>query len=139
MAASLCFIAYQNAVTIPDLRAQASQVDSIQPISSYFLTQTRGEPAKIHVAAGDRVVALTLSRSSDRSFAAYRCELRDGSDRVVQTVIVPRPTTEELELLLPVADLEPGDHVLVVEGLEDPARAAASTPVARYAFRVERR
>lgn len=139
MAASLCLIAYQNAVVIPDLRAQAGQAGAIQPVRSYFLTQTRGEPATIQVADGDRVVALTLSRSSDRSFVAYHCELRDGSDRVVQTKTVPRPTTEELELLLPVAGLAPGDYVLAVEGLDDPARAASSTPVARYAFRVERR
>lgn len=138
MAASLCLIAYQNAVVIPDLKDQAGHAGSIQPVRSYFLTQTRGEPAEIQVTAGDRVVALTLSRSSDRSFAAYRCELRDDSDRVVQTVVVPRPTTEELELLLPVAGLSPGDHVLVVEGLEDLARASEATPVARYAFRVER-
>lgn len=138
MAASLCLIAYQNAVVIPGLRAEAGQAGSIQPVRSYFLTQTRGEPAVIQVAGGDRVVALTLSRSSDRSFAAYRCELRDGSDRVVQSSTVPTPTTEELELLLPVAGLAPGDYVLVVEGLDDPARAADATPVARYAFRVAR-
>jgi hypothetical protein len=128
LAASLCFMAYQNGVVIPRLQEQAGRADSLQPVVSQFLTQTRGEATVIAVGPDDRHVALTLARPGDA--ASHRFRLEDASGRVLRDQTLPaRSASGELEVLLPVANLAAGSYVLVVDG----AGAAA-----RFAFTLRR-
>jgi hypothetical protein len=124
-------VGYQSLVVVPSLRQEAQ---SLQPAPSYFLSVSRGEVPVVVASEHERLVVLTLSRSSDRSFPFYLCEVRDASDRVVLSSVVPAaPQGEELQLVLPTRHLTPGAHVLAVTGLESPSASAQAEP-ARYAF-----
>jgi Putative zinc-finger len=143
LAAGLCIVAYQGFVVIPRLESRAESAESIQSVPSAFLTLSRSEAPVIAVAAQDRHLALTLSRSWDRPFAAYRVSLQDSSGRAVLAETLPaRPAdpagTGELDVLLPLRGLVAGSYVLVVEG-KDGAPASGAAPVARYAFELQRR
>jgi anti-sigma factor RsiW len=140
LAAGLCIAAYQGFVVIPRLEDRAHSAESIQTVPSAFLTLSRSEAPVIAVAAEDRQLALTLSRSWDRPFAAYRVALVDAAGRTVLAQTLPaRSATAadsgELDLLLPLRALPAGPYVLVVEG----QGGGAAAPVARYAFELERR
>jgi Putative zinc-finger len=143
LAAAICLSLYQGFVVIPNLEREVASVDTLQAVPSHFLTLTRSEAPVVRVGAGDRQVALTLSRSWDKPFPSYRCELRDASDRVVlaETLRSPSPA-DELEVLLPVKGLAAGSYVLVVEGVQGDQPGdgppPGSGPVARYAFKLER-
>ncbi|HWM84537.1 MAG TPA: zf-HC2 domain-containing protein [Kofleriaceae bacterium] len=146
-AALVCLVGYQNLAVIPRMQAELRTAESIQPVSSHFLSLSRSEaPAVVLVGPADRHAALTLSRSWDRSFPAYRCELQDESGRVLLAqTLAARSAADELEVLLPVGVLPAGSYVLVVEGVEGAEEAAAargssaSAPEARYSFKLERR
>lgn len=146
LAAALCLVVYQGLVVIPRLEEKVAAVDSLQAVPSYFLTQTRSEAPLIVVSPADRHVAITLSRSWDRPFPSYRCELRDASGRLLLAeTLSARSALDELEVLLPVRGLQAGRYMLVVEGLEgsepgsDGTPPRSSAPAARYAFDLERR
>jgi hypothetical protein len=142
LAAGLCIVAYQGFVVIPDLERRAQSAESIQSVPSAFLTLSRSEAPVIAVAAQDKHLALTLSRSWDQPFAAYRVSLQDSSGRtVLAETLRARPAdaagTGELDVLLPLRGLAAGTYVLVVEG--QGGAPAPGAPVARYAFELQRR
>jgi hypothetical protein len=138
MAAALCLAAYQGFVVIPRLRGEVHEASALQSVPSYFLTQARSTGPVLVVSPSDRKVALTLSRSWGGNFTSYRCELRDESGRLILAETVrAHSTTDELQVLLPVADLPAGSYVLVVEGAD--GKSGSGEPAARYAFQLERR
>lgn len=137
MAAALCLAAYQGFVVIPGLRSEVREASALQSVPSYFLTQARSTGPVLAVSPSDRQIALTLSRSWSGNFTSYRCELRDESGRLILSETVrAHSTTDELQVLLPVADLPAGSYVLVVEGAD---KSGSTEPAARYAFQLERR
>jgi len=145
IAAAACFtVAYQQLVTIPRLEDELRQAYSLQPVSSHFLTVARSEAPVVRVGPNDRHVAVTLSRSWDKPFPTYRCELHDASGHVLLTETFPaRSSADELELLIPVKNLPAGLYMLVVQGVENVERGAGgpprdSAPVARYSFHLEK-
>jgi anti-sigma factor RsiW len=143
LAAGLCIAAYQGLVVIPSLEDRVENAESIQSVPSAFLTLSRSEAPIIAVSAQDRHLALTLSRSWDRPFTAYRVTLEDASGRTVlaetlRARAADAAGTGELDVLLPLRGLAAGSYVLVVEG-QDGAPAAGAAPVARYAFELQRR
>src|SRR5262249_915005 len=104
----LALAGYQSLVLLPRLRGELALADAPQAGPQFFLSVSRSEPKAVTVAPGQRMVSLTLSKSSDRSFPYYRCEVRDASGRVVQSAVVPGAReADELQLLLPVARLQP--------------------------------
>jgi hypothetical protein len=142
LAAVLCLAAYQGLVVIPRLRGEVQDLGSLRAVPSRFLTVSRGEAPTVSVAAADRELALTLSQSFETPFPAYRCELRDASERaLVVGTLTPRSATDELEVLLPLVGLPSGAYTLVVEGVETggSAQRPGRAPVARYAFKIEHR
>jgi len=144
-AAAMCMVVYQRAVVIPDLRDQVAESQSIQAVRGHFLTQTRSEAPRISVTDADRMIALTLSRSWDKQFPSYRCELQDASGHLLLAeTLADHSTTDELEILVPVKGLAAGAYVLTVEGLDAPRPGSgppptSAAPVARYSFQLERR
>jgi hypothetical protein len=141
LAVAACFtVVYQGLVVIPRLEGDLRQADSIQPVSSHFLTMSRSEAEVLEVGPADRHVALTLSRSWDEAFPSYRCELEDASGKVLLAETLPsRSSGDELELLLPVQNLPAGSYVLVIEGVRPGYGAAhGNAPLARYSFNLQR-
>ena len=143
LAASLCLAGYQGFVVIPHLERDVQSAGALQTVPSYFLSSSRSEAPRVVVDPADRSVALTLSRSWDRPFPSYRCELRDSAGQVRLAETVPsRSATDELEILLPVRGLSAGPYVLIVEGVEGGEPGAGpphgAAPVARYSFHLAR-
>ncbi len=141
LAAAACLtLVYDRVQVIPRLEGELRQADSIQAVSSHFLTVSRGEAPVVEVGPDDRRVALTLSRSWDEAFPSYRCQLEDASGKPVLAAMLPsRSSADELEVLLPVRDLPAGSYVLVIEGVragEGAARGPA--PAVRYPFQLRR-
>jgi hypothetical protein len=112
------------------------EAPTIEAVPSHFLSVSRSDAPVIQVSKGDRMVALTLSKSSEQSFPYSRCEVRDESGRTLLSEVVSVPPGDELQILLPVAQLQPGAYVLVVTGLESPSGTAAEDS-AQYHFRLE--
>jgi len=131
--------AYQGLVVLPRLGRELAATDALQPAPSYFLTVSRGEAPVVRAAAGQRVVALTLSRSSEGTFPFYRCELKNSAGRTLLSAVLPGPAPgDELQILLPVERLPAGAHVLGVTGLASPSAPAPASPSAEYPFVFER-
>jgi len=131
--------AYQGLVVLPRLGRELAATDALQSAPSYFLSVSRGEAPVLRVPPGQRVVALTLSRSSEGTFPFYRCELVDAAGRTVLSAVVPGPARgDELQILLPTEGLRTGAYFLVVTGLESATGAAPTSGGARYPFILER-
>jgi hypothetical protein len=123
---------------VPQLQRTIAADQALQPAPSYFLSVSRSEPPVLTVREHERSVILTLSRSSDRSFPFYRCQVKDASGRVVlSNVIQAPPRQDELQILVHTQKLPTGAYVLAVSGLES-AAAGTATPSAEYRFALER-
>jgi hypothetical protein len=131
---------YQSLVVLPGLRHELQGAQALQSAPWYFLSVSRGETPVVTVSGAERRVGLTLSRSSDRRFPFYRCEVRDATGRtVLSSVIAAPPGGDELHVLVPADRLSPGDYVLVVTGLESDSSPATESDFSRYEFRFERK
>ena len=135
----LAVTGYQMAVVVPNLALEVQQAQRIQTAPWYFLSSSRSEAAVVTAADQDRWAGLTLSRSFDRPFPFYRCEIRDAEGRLVLTEVVPGPPAgDELQILLPLANLTPGVYAVAVAGLESATSQAAQSEYARYQFTFRR-
>jgi hypothetical protein len=129
---------YQSLVVLPTLRLELNQAHSLQSAPAYFLSISRSEMPVVTASGHERMVVLILSRTSDRQFTFYRCELRDAGGRTVLSSVVPAPPArDELQVLLPVDSLLPGPYVLAVAGLESGSASAQAEPT-HYNFRLQR-
>lgn len=130
---------YQAFVVVPSLRRQVAQDGALQAAPWFFLSVSRAEPQVLTLPAGQRMVGLTLSRSSERSAPYYRCQVLDSAGRVVESAVVAGPGEgEELQVLLPAARLQPGSHALELAPLQSPGGAPSEQGLVRYQFEVRR-
>jgi len=126
---------YQALSVVPHLRSELAAAEAPQAAPWYFLSVSRSEPQVIEASRKHRMIGLTLSRSSERSFPYYRCEVRDSAGRVVRSFVVSGPPKGgEIEILIPVSRLQPGDYVIVVAGLESWSSGRVQSDPARYPF-----
>jgi hypothetical protein len=131
---------YQGFVVAPALRHELQGAQALQSAPWYFLSVSRGETPVVTVSGVERKVGLTLSRSSDRLYPFYRCEVRDASGRAVLSSVIAAPAgRDELQVLVPADRLVPGNYVLVVTGLESTSSPTTASNVSRYEFRFERK
>jgi hypothetical protein len=141
LAAAVVFVVagYQALVVVPNLRDQLRDAQRLQPASWHFLSVSRGDAPVITVTGRERI-GVTLSRSFDRSFPFYLCEVRDATGRVVLSEVIPaaRPG-DELQILLPTDGLQSGRAVIAVAGLESASNRTPATDYALYPFTLERR
>jgi hypothetical protein len=140
-AALLLIIAYQNAVTIPQVRQDASSGAAQLFVTSRApkMAVTRGSEdiAKYSVRQGQSL-PLKFDFTPKKSFDAYVCHLLDESSRSVLQVRVPGSfTNKELNLVVPANSVKPGRYSLVFTG--DPASTGQPTrdEVLRLDFAVE--
>ena len=137
--AVLGLTAYQGLVVLPRLQGELREADTIQPAPSYFLSVSRSEVPLVQVTAGQQLVVLTLSRSSERSFPYYLCEVRAAEGGTVSRAAVPGPPPgEELQILLPVQGIPAGSYALAVAGLESASSSEPALEPVLYHFTLER-
>lgn len=126
---------YQATVTVPRLQHEVAQARAPQATSWHFLSVARGDPPEIHVSENQRMIGLTLSRSGYEAYTHYRVDVRDATDTQVQSTVVPAPPAgDELQLLIPVAEIDPGAYALVLSGLDGPDSPTAAPDLVRYPF-----
>jgi len=140
-AALLLIIAYQNVVTIPHARQDASSVAAELFVTSRApkMAVTRGSEdiPKYSIRQGQSL-PLKFDFTPKKSFDAYVCQLQDESGHPVLQVRVPGSfTNKELNLVVPANSVKPGKYTLVFTG--DPASTGQPTrdEVLRLDFAVE--
>ncbi len=127
--------AYLAGVKVPRLERSLAEAEALQPAAWHFLSVSRSEPPTVTVSSSEHWVGLSLSRSSDRAFPYYLCEIRDASDRAVLSNVIPaQPARDELQILAPADKLRPGAYVVAVAGLESPSSRTTAADVTRYHF-----
>jgi hypothetical protein len=128
---------YQALLVVPRLETEIATAEAPQAAPWSFLSVSRSEPQVVRLPKGTRMAGLTLSRSSERSFPYYRCDVEtDG--QVVSSAVVQAPSPgDELEMLIPVLRLQPGLHAVVLHGLESVSGEVVAPEVGRYQFTLE--
>jgi hypothetical protein len=104
------------------------------------LKASRGEATSVRVATGERFVLVRLSDSLTETYGSYRVTVLDGTGLSRWTQVVPPAEAgEELEVVIPIADLPDGRHQLELEGVPG-AGASPGRPPSRasYAFTLVR-
>jgi Putative zinc-finger len=139
-AALLLIIAYQNTVTIPRAREEATSGAAQLFVSSRTpkMAVTRGgEEVKFSVRPNESL-PLKFDFTPSPSFDAYVCQLQDESGRSILQLRVPGSfTNKELNLVVPANRLKPGKYALVFTA--DPGAKGQPTKdeVLRLDFAVE--
>jgi Putative zinc-finger len=118
-AALLLIFIYQNTVTIPRAREEATQIAGQLFTSSFSLqmANTRGgEEVKVQVHPKESF-ALDFDFTPSRSFESYVCQLQDESGRSVLQVNVPGSSAnKEAHLVVPGGLVRPGRYTMVFSG-----------------------
>jgi len=133
-AALLLVVGYQNAVTLPGLRAAATQPHLVA--LDVLHTGVRGDEVK--TIAADRKLGATLPFDLPRQgYASYALTLVDPAGKQVLATTVAAPgenDDKQLGLDLPGAGLTAGKYTLVISGVD--AKNAA-TEISRTAFEIQ--
>lgn len=124
---------------VPHLRRELGEATAPQAAPWQFLSVSRGELQVVRVSKETRMVGLTLSKSSEASFAYYRCEVREPGGPVLTSAVLPAaPRGDELNLVIPTARLRPGAYELVLHGLASASGPVVAPDFSRYSFVLER-
>jgi hypothetical protein len=135
----LAVAGYQAAVVVPNLTRELQEAQRLQTAPWYFLSASRSEAPTVAVSDQDRRVGLTLSKSFDRPFPFFLCEIRDSSGRLVLSEVLPAPRAgDELQILVPTEDLSPGVYTVAIAGLESSSSRTPQSEYVRYQFNLRR-
>ncbi len=132
-------VGYQSLIVLPHLREKLRDSAALQSAPWYFLSISRSELPVVTVSDQQRMVGLTLSKSFDRSFPSYLCEVRNAAGQTVLSAVLPAPPPgDELQILVPTERLQPGAYVVAVAGLDPSASSIPVSGFARYNFTFDR-
>jgi hypothetical protein len=97
---------------------------------------SRGSQPVISVPAGAQVFGARFDLPPGQRFESFRYQILDAKSlsRSSRSLAAPGGDDAELELLVPVASLEPGDYVLVLHG----QRQGNSTEIGRATVQIPR-
>ncbi len=128
-------VGYQTGFEIPALRKQIAQAHAPQSLLAFALRSgTRGEATqenRITVPAATQSVLINVDLT-DTSLTSYRCDLSAGSGPALFSIASPAPPPDSpLNLLIPVAGLQPGTYTLRVSGVRG---SVTGSEIARYTF-----
>jgi hypothetical protein len=136
----LLIIAYQNTVTIPHAREEASSGAAQLFVTSHApkMAVTRGgEEVKLSVHPNESL-ALKFDFTPKTSFDAYVCQLQEESGRSVLQARVPGSfTNKELNLVVPAGRVKPGKYTLIFTGDAGSKGQPTKDEVLRLSFSIE--
>jgi hypothetical protein len=138
--AALLIIAYQNTVTIPRAREEASSGAAQIFVSSHApkMAVTRGGEEVRLSARPNESLPLKFDFTPKTSFDAYVCQLQDEAGRSVLEVRVPGSfTNKELNLVVPAGLVKPGKYALVFTGDPGSKGQPSKDEVLRLSFAIE--
>jgi Putative zinc-finger len=141
LALLLLVAAYQNAITIPRLKSEVSQVATPQTLPSFSLITlaSRGGDRLTIIVPVEKPFSLFVDIPPKGQFSSYLCEFQNDSGKYEFSVSVsPEEAKQTVQLLVPPGRLSPGSHVLVLYGLGSPGQAATDRiGLARIPFTLE--
>lgn len=126
MAVFLAILAYQNLVTIPNLRHGTT----IPPAGSAgFISligaNSRGGAATSFAIQADQPIVLEVDIPPSEGASSYLCQIQDGTGRTVYQSQVPAADAKQsVHLIVPAGTLQPQPYTLRVQG----QRIAGSGP-----------
>jgi hypothetical protein len=136
----LLVVAYQNTVTIPRAKQQATEGAAQLFTTSFSLQMANvrgGEEAKAQVRPNE-AFALDFDFTPTRSFASYVCQLQDESGRSVLQMSLPGTrANKEVHLAVPGGLVHPGKYSLVFMGVPGANGQGTGEEVLRLRFTVE--
>jgi hypothetical protein len=137
----LLIVGYQNTVTIPHAREEASSGAAQLFVSSRApkMAVTRGaeEIAKYSVRPNESL-PLKFDFTPKPTFDAYVCQLQDESGRSLLQLRVPGSfTNKELNLVVPAGVVKPGKYTLVFRGDPGAKGQPSKDEVLRLSFAIE--
>jgi len=139
-AALLLIIVFQNTVTIPQAREEASGAAQLFVSSrSPKMAVTRGSDdiAKYSVRPNESL-PLKFDFTPSTSADAYACQLRDESGRSLLELHVPGSfANKELNLVIPANRIKPGKYTLIFTGDPGAKGQPAKAEVLRLTFAIE--
>ena len=141
MAALLLIIAYQNTVTLPKAREEATSGEAQVFVSSRApkMAVTRGEAETARLLVHPKEsLPLKFDFTPTPSSDAYVCQLQDEAGRTILQMRVPGSfTNKELNLVVPPNRVKPGKYALVFTA--DPGATGQPTKneVLRLSFAIE--
>ena len=108
-------ILYQNAITIPELKAP--QVES-----RYVLTEQSRGSSNVNPPRNRRII-LSMEFRRPHDFASYEVQIQTPDGNVKSVVpFSPLPSQDSIEYSFPAGALQPGKYFLVVQGRDGDSR-----------------
>ena len=136
-AAMATVVIYQNAVTVPGLRAEVASANAPAALTATSLVggATRGaELPTVKVSAGQPLF-LNVDVPTDDRFSTYRVSFYDPAGSRSGTIDVsPDQAKNTLLLRFPGREIHSGIYTLAVEGIQ--ASGAPADKLAQYRFQV---
>ena len=127
---------YQGGGVTPQFKTAAAVQDTPQVLAAFSLLaqSSRGRaPAGILVPR-DRPIGLFIDIPPIHPFAFYDCQFQDADGKLEFSLKVSAEEARQtVELFVPPSRLQPGQHVLVVRGL-DSSQGLAGPEVVRFPF-----
>ena len=137
MAAMLAVIAFQNVVTVPHLRDEATVASQPQVLPSVNLVDggSRGEEIRTVVANAHQPYLLFVDVPAQNRFSEYRCSLYSPSGKVIwQIMIPPAQVSDTVPIQVPSENAEAGVNTLLVQGIPADAQNGSPVDLVKYRF-----
>jgi hypothetical protein len=137
MAAMLAVICFQNTVTVPRLKQEATVASQPQVLPSVNLVDagSRGAEIRSVVASAHQPYMLFVDVPSEARFSGYRCSLYSPSGKVIwQIAIPPAQASDTVPIQVPSESAEAGVNTLLVQGIPADAQDGAPVDLVRYRF-----
>ena len=136
----LIVVAYQNTVTIPRAKQEATEGAAQLFTTSFSLQMANvrgGEEVKVQVHPKE-AFALNFDFTPSRSFDSYLCQLQDESGRsLLQKSIPGASANKEAHLVVPGGLVRPGKYSLVFTDARGSQEQGIGEEVLRLRFTVE--
>ncbi|HLH35182.1 MAG TPA: zf-HC2 domain-containing protein [Alloacidobacterium sp.] len=137
MAAMLLVIGFQNTITFPHLRQQASIASQPQILPSVTLVdgQSRGAEIRTVTTKPHEAFLLSVDVPADSRFSGYICSLQSPSGKTVwQLRISPSQTADTVPIQVPADTTEAGENSLLIQGVPSDAQNSAPVDLVKYRF-----
>ncbi|HZL56829.1 MAG TPA: hypothetical protein VFC21_07100 [Bryobacteraceae bacterium] len=133
--AALAAIAlFQGLVAIPGLHRILNTARSLPAVQ--LIGASRGDEIVVHVPAGSPFVSLAADIPPGSEFKQYVCVLTNGARREISSSVHPAPNEgQPISVLIPAAQLRPGNHELTLFGLSP--NGQRSDRISTYPFNVQ--
>ena len=137
MAAMLLVIAFQNVVTVPHLRQEASVASAPQILPSVNLVDggSRGAEIRTIAASAHQPFMLFVDVPTDTRFSGYLCSLYSPSGKMIwQITVPPSQAMNTVPIQVPSENAAAGVNTLLVQGVSADASNGTPVDLVKYRF-----